>query len=247
MYSVVLMTALAAGGASADCHLFGGHGGCNGGYGCYGYCGGCYGCSGYGCSGCYGGGYGCWSSCSGCYGGWGYGCWSTCGCSGGWGYGCWSAYDCHGCYGCYGWSCSGCAGCWGGYYSPYHPLITDVMPGAPVMPGTVAPEGQKEKGKTGTTTETSQRATLVVELPADARLFVDDVAMKTTSARRVFVTPPLQQGQVYYYELKAEMQRDGQPVTVSGRVVIRPGQEVRASLTESSPNGTFVVRYNNEQ
>jgi uncharacterized protein (TIGR03000 family) len=86
-----------------------------------------------------------------------------------------------------------------------------------------------------------------VDLPADARLFVDNVAMKTTSSHRVFVTPPLQPGQTYYYVLKAEMQRAGQPVSVTGQVIIRPGQQVRAQLSDPSPTSSFVIHYGNDQ
>ena len=45
----------------------------------------------------------------------------------------------------------------------------------------------------------------------------------------------------YYYSLKAEMQRDGQTVTVTGQIVVQPGQNLQAVLTEPTAKGTFVV------
>ncbi len=227
MYSVVLMTALATGGTATDCHLFGGHGfggfhgcyhGCYAGHGCYGGYG-CY--SGYGCYGCYGGGYRAY--------GHGYG-----------------SYGCHFGYGCYAGHCAGCWGC----YSPYNPTT---MPGVPVYPhqGDIQqgqptpPQGEPVPNPKQADQEASARARLIVELPGDAKLFVDDNPTKSTSSRRVFVTPPLQQGQTYYYVLRAEMVKDGQPISVKGRVLVRPGQEINARLSGPSADATFLVQARN--
>jgi uncharacterized protein (TIGR03000 family) len=75
-------------------------------------------------------------------------------------------------------------------------------------------------------------ARLVVELPADAKLFVDDQLMKTSSARRIFNTPALQVGQTYYYILRAEVEIDGKPVAETKRVLVRAGEEVKANFAE---------------
>jgi uncharacterized protein (TIGR03000 family) len=75
-------------------------------------------------------------------------------------------------------------------------------------------------------------ARLVVELPADAKLYVDDQLMQTNSARRVFNTPALQAGQTYFYILRAEVEIDGKPVTESKRVLVRAGEEVKATFAE---------------
>jgi uncharacterized protein (TIGR03000 family) len=73
---------------------------------------------------------------------------------------------------------------------------------------------------------------LVVDLPADAKLFVDDQLMKTPSAHRVFNTPTLQAGQVYFYDLRAEVTRNGQTFADTRRVVVRPGELIQASFPE---------------
>jgi len=217
MYGVVLMAALTTGSASPDCHFhrysYGCHGGC---YGCT-TCGG-WGGHGFGCHGCYGG-----FGCHGCYGG---------------GWGCYGGWGCDGCFGGYGCHAS-CGGCYGGCYgyivaegSPYHP--TPTMPGVPAAPA--APAGKDGASKT------SDRATLTVELPERAKLFVDDQPMKSTSAKRTFVTPPLEGGRTYYYELRAEVERDGQTMTVTRRVLVRPGQTVSTNFPEFQPDGTATAR-----
>jgi uncharacterized protein (TIGR03000 family) len=223
MYSLVLLAALSAGPDSAAnwCH------GCHGCYGCYGG----YGC--YGCCGCYGG-YGC------CCGGYGY-------------YDCYSCHGCYGCYGCYGctgyWGCYGCYGYSGchAYYPPAYwspPAVAAPVVGAPVGPAGGAaetpPAGAPKTG--GKPDEVSlNRAKLVVEVPADARLYIDDQPMKTTAARRVFSTPALEPGQAYYYMVRVEVLRDGKVQSETKRVIVRAGEEVRADFARMDVTPTVTA------
>src|SRR5215813_13219947 len=96
--------------------------------------------------------YGC-SGCWGCHGC--RGCYGCGGCHGCWG--CWGCYGgCHGCWGCYGGWCYGCGGCYGGYaYGGYASIgyATNYGSALVAMPTT---------------------ATIVVSLPADAKLSVED-------------------------------------------------------------------------
>lgn len=218
MYGMILMAAMATGAEAPDfrCHGRNNTAGCHG--GCYGTC--------YGsCIGAYYGTY--YGSCFGCYGS-GYGCCgvSSLGCHGGYGLVGYATYGCHGCYGCYG--CYGCTG-----YAPgYTPSL--IVPGAPTMPpagGDVLP-APKPSGSSEA--NVVPRAKLVVELPADANLYIDDQLMKTTSERRTFNTPVLDKGQTYYYELKAEVMRDGKAVTQTRRVTLRAGDLVEARRNSRS-------------
>ncbi|MBI1916310.1 MAG: TIGR03000 domain-containing protein [Planctomycetes bacterium] len=208
MYSMVLMAALTTGGQTPDWCFHRSCGGYN--CGCYG-CWGCGGCHGYTCSGC----YGCYGSCWGCHGCWG--CWGSYG---------YSYYSCSGCYGCHG--CYGCGGCWSCGGSPYAPGY--ISPGA-VMPP--APDGAKKEKEEGGAGVDSNRAKLVVEVPADAKLFIDDQLMKSAAATRVFNTPTLEKGQTYYYELKVEVARDGVTRSETRKVLVRAGERARAVFTET--------------
>jgi uncharacterized protein (TIGR03000 family) len=93
--------------------------------------------------------------------------------------------------------------------------------------GETLPRPKADKEPMG---EAPHRAKLIVELPADARLYIDDRAMKTSSDVRTFSTPDLEPGQLYYYEVRAELVRDGKPVTQTKRVIVRAGATVRASF-----------------
>jgi len=88
------------------------------------------------------------------------------------------------------------------------------------------------------TTDKGTPAKLVVEVPADAKLYVDDQLMKTMSARRVFNTPTLDKGQTYYYILRAEMAIDGKTVSETKRVLVRAGEEVKANFAELAAAAT---------
>jgi uncharacterized protein (TIGR03000 family) len=82
----------------------------------------------------------------------------------------------------------------------------------------------------------------VVELPEDARLYIDDQQMKSQSGRRVFQTPPLDRGQTYYYILRAEVTRDGRTASETVRVIIRPGQEAYATFPTLAPAVTTTAQ-----
>ena len=157
MYSLLMMTALAAG---PDTNAFGGKhwgGGCCGGYvSCYGCCGYSYGCCGYS-YGCCGYSYGCCGYSYGCCGGYSYGCCGglfhghkhhnySYGCCGGYSYGCCGGYPMsYGYGGCCGGAYGGCYGSWyGSYYGAYSPggcFGYGIVTGGPsiVSPGIVTP------------------------------------------------------------------------------------------------------------
>jgi uncharacterized protein (TIGR03000 family) len=233
MYSAVLMLALTAGSDSVDF----GRGGCNGGgYGCSSS----YGCStsvGHGCSG--GGlfgGHGC-SSRGGLFGGHGNrGCNSGYVCSSS--YGCSTSYGCssschggglfrgglfggHGNRGCHGGSaCSGYA-CSGGVVVGGGCACTGGTIVVPTKPKDM-PKGEPVKEPKKTSIDSP--ATIVVSLPADARLLVDGAQTTSTSDRRTLVTPTLVVGSTYIYNMTAEIVREGRTVTQTQQVAVRSGE-----------------------
>jgi uncharacterized protein (TIGR03000 family) len=85
-------------------------------------------------------------------------------------------------------------------------------------------------------------ARLIVNLPADAKLFLDDQSTTSRSAERTFFTPALEPGRVYTYTVRAEIVRDGQTLTESKVVEVTAGNISRVSFTESE-----LVRANGAQ
>jgi uncharacterized protein (TIGR03000 family) len=142
--------------------------------------------------------------CCGCYGRWSYaGCyggWGYGGCSGGWGYGGWGYAGCYGGYG--GWSYAGGYDGWG--YGGVAMSYVSVQP----MPSP---------------------ATIVVTLPADARLKIDGNATRSTSGRRTFESPPLRPGKTFHYTLQVEHKGTKTSRTIS----VRAGEVTRVNLSPS--------------
>jgi uncharacterized protein (TIGR03000 family) len=73
---------------------------------------------------------------------------------------------------------------------------------------------------------------LTVQIPTDARLYVDEQLVKNAaSSQRTFKTPQLEPGHTYFYELKAEIIREGKPVTQSKRVLVKAGQNLMVTFS----------------
>jgi uncharacterized protein (TIGR03000 family) len=107
-----------------------------------------------------------------------------------------------------------------------------MAPAAPAAPPSPAQNPPKK-----TTELTPAPATIVVSLPADARLSIDDAATRATSDRRVFVSPELAPGREYFYTLKAEWVRDGKPVVVSKQVSVTSGNETKVVFEAEAEAG----------
>ena len=73
-------------------------------------------------------------------------------------------------------------------------------------------------------------ATIVVSLPADAKLMIDDQPTTSTSDHRVFVSPSLTAGKDFTYTLKAEITVNGKATVVSQVVTVRAGEESQVTL-----------------
>lgn len=230
MYSAVLMLALTAGNDAVDF----GRNRCNGGA-CSASA-----CSGRVVSGCtashgcsrgglfnrgHGGGHGCRTShvCTGSV------CTGYVGCSS----------SCHGSRGglfhrnrCSGSACSGY--CTGGAV-----VCTGACTGGtPVPMKKDMPKGEPVKDPKKASTEAP--ATIVVSLPADARLLVDGNATTSTTARRTLITPALQFGSTYIYNMTAEIIVDGRTVTQSQQVSVRGGET--STIEFSFPAQTVASR-----
>jgi uncharacterized protein (TIGR03000 family) len=76
------------------------------------------------------------------------------------------------------------------------------------------------------------RATVIVRLPADARLFAESKALSLTGPERKFVSPELPMGQEFVYRFRVEYERDGETVSVTKKVAIRAGAHMNVEFTD---------------
>jgi uncharacterized protein (TIGR03000 family) len=197
---MVLMMAVSAAPDAAACHKTYGCTGCTGCTGAVVVSNGCCGGSCHG--GCHGGGlFG-----GGCHGGGLF--------SGGLFH---RSHGCSGCTGCTGYSCTGgCTGCTG-----VAPVET-----APVAPKKEMPSEPKKGG----VTSLPAPSLITVNVPADAKVFVDGSVTVSTSTVRVFSTPELRPGAVYYYTFSAEVVRNGKSFTATERVAVETGSNPTITL-----------------
>lgn len=218
MYSVVMLAAMTA--SAPETPQFGLRGrGCVGVYSCYGYssCWGCAGCVGcVGCTGCWGGGY--------------LGPRVAVANAGGWHF--YAPYlgNAGGRYGYapgYGYRLAPVANegprvstdVWG---ADYRYSASTPFPPAPKPEGEKREKDENLKGS----------ARLLLEVPADARVYIDGQLTRSTNAVRSFHTPPLKDGETFYYEVRVETPSGQKPIVQDKRIYVRANEVVRESFRD---------------
>jgi len=179
-------------------------------------------------------------SSGGCCGGY----YSSGGCCGGW-------YSSGGCCGSYIVSYGSSGGCCGSYYTGntviYSTPATSVIqatptPAAgpsptPAAPAPGAPVPGPDKGAFFTP---SSSGTLVVNVPADAKVYVNDFLTSTTGTVRQYVSRGLEAGRTYSYTIRVETVRDGQTNSETKTVQLSSGRVAEVAFNGNS-NGTQVA------
>lgn len=74
------------------------------------------------------------------------------------------------------------------------------------------------------------QATLIVSLPADAKLYIEDQPTSSVSSVRTFVSPTLEAGKNYFYNLRAEVVRDGKTISMTRQVTVHAGETINTSF-----------------
>jgi uncharacterized protein (TIGR03000 family) len=75
------------------------------------------------------------------------------------------------------------------------------------------------------------RARLLVRVPANAEIWLDDVKMRQRGPMREFVTPPLGQG-TYHYTVKARWEENSRMVERTKEVAVHPGDRITVNLMD---------------
>jgi uncharacterized protein (TIGR03000 family) len=109
---------------------------------------------------------------------------------------------------------AGCAGCTGGTAAP----TTDKPKDMP-----------KPTDKPKEEANLMAPATIIVSMPADAKLSIDDAATTSMGAVRTFVSPDLNTGREYHYTLRTEIAGK----TIAKQITVRAGEETRIELSSA--------------
>ncbi len=120
---------------------------------------------------------------------------------------------------------------WGAQYYP-----TGKPPFVPLSP-------QPEPKTPETNKELKGTSRLILEVPANAKVFVDGQETKSTSSVRQFHTPQLEDNQNYFYDVKVIVAAgDNPPIELNRRVYVRANQIIRERFEVPVSNGAVVRR-----
>jgi uncharacterized protein (TIGR03000 family) len=84
-------------------------------------------------------------------------------------------------------------------------------------------------------------AHLNINVPADAKVYLENKLMTVTGTDRHFVTPELPKGSTFVYTVKVEVERDGQTLTKTTEAKIAAGQEIAVSVKFDARNDKQLV------
>jgi uncharacterized protein (TIGR03000 family) len=113
--------------------------------------------------------------------------------------------------------------------TPFPPVggVTPATPAPAVPPESVSEDPLKRRTAPptapGLTAGGSGRATVVVRLPADAKLYAEGRPLTLTSGERTFVTPVLPADREFTYSFRAEYVRDGETISQTKKVPVKVG------------------------
>ncbi len=110
---------------------------------------------------------------------------------------------------------------------------TPLAPIAPIAPVRTTPptirteppviEESRNLTRATATGSSPARASVLVKLPADAKLFAEGRPLALESGERAFVTPVLPAGREFEYTFRAEYTRDGETISQTKKVAVRAG------------------------
>ena len=109
----------------------------------------------------------------------------------------------------------------------------DYASGCASMPGT--PPADKLPAPSVPPGTVRAPATIQVNSPTEAVIYFDGFRT-TVLGNRLFTTPVLEPGKTYFYNVRIEMNRDGQTVTTENRVTVRAGDQAQLAV-DVTPTG----------
>jgi uncharacterized protein (TIGR03000 family) len=77
-------------------------------------------------------------------------------------------------------------------------------------------------------------AMLVVNVPENAKVFIDDKPTQSTGETRTYVSPPLPPTGEFHYTVRAEIVREGRTIATGKQVTVRAGQPSQVTLDMSA-------------
>jgi uncharacterized protein (TIGR03000 family) len=123
------------------------------------------------------------------------------------------------------------------YATPIPAYFGSIVPGIPILDPVRVDASYKNMIPAPGATIT-QRATVTIRLPADARLSVDGLPLELTGAERVFTTPELPLGRDFAYGFKVEYERNGRTLSESQKVTVTAGKTSTVTFDDLTTSAT---------
>jgi uncharacterized protein (TIGR03000 family) len=82
---------------------------------------------------------------------------------------------------------------------------------------------------------------MTVNVPEDAKVYLQDQLMTITGAQRRFVTPELRVGAQHIYSVRVEVERDGRTISKTTQAPIVVGQDVEVTVSFDKQNPKELV------
>jgi uncharacterized protein (TIGR03000 family) len=102
--------------------------------------------------------------------------------------------------------------------------------GIPVTPAAPAEQQQRQMPRIPEG-EPASAAKVVIKAPVEMRILVAGQLTQRTGPEMTFVTPALKRGNTYSYVFTAEIERDGQKMTETRKVLVRPGEQAMVDFS----------------
>lgn len=112
------------------------------------------------------------------------------------------------------------------------PEIPKSLVPMPPLPGEPLPKEAPKKESNKVLSVQPVSSTVVLTVPAGAKVFVEGVPLKSNTIERTFRTPALAPGQEYAYTVTAIVEQDGREYTESKKVIVIPGEMSKASFNQ---------------
>ena len=107
------------------------------------------------------------------------------------------------------------------------------QPGAQPMP--MPQQGYRSYYRVPTPDAPAGTVLLNVQVPQNAKVWIDGAPTTSTGTSRSFVTPPLTPGREFTYEVKAQWTEGTQQVTRTRRIPVQAGRAVDINLLQATP------------
>jgi len=88
----------------------------------------------------------------------------------------------------------------------------------------------------------NSRASLTVNVPADAVVYMAGTRMTLAGETRTFVTPKLDAGKQFTYSIRVEIVRDGEVRTVTHDQIVRSGEAINLNFSEAENKIALAVK-----